>query len=62
MHHVKNLGRGIDSRGYKIIKGGGKKIHGWKAIDAGQKRKQIPLCRKHHHDLHNKKIVKIKCC
>ena len=54
MHHVKELGRTIDSRGYKIIKGVGKKVIGYDAIAAGQKRKQVPLCRRHHRELHGK--------
>jgi len=56
MHHVKELGREIDANGYKIIKGVGKKIYGWKALEIGQKRKQTPLCRSHHHELHNNKV------
>jgi hypothetical protein len=56
MHHVKHLNRQVDENGHRIIKGVGKKIVGWQALVAGQKRKQIPLCRKHHHDLHKKQI------
>jgi len=56
MHHVRHLNRGIDENGYKVIRGKGKKLYGWKAFDSGLKRKQTPLCRKHHLEIHNKEL------
>jgi hypothetical protein len=58
IHHVKRLHREIDENGMVIIKGRGKKLRGWRAIEAGLKRKQVPLCRKHHTELH-KGIINI---
>jgi hypothetical protein len=56
IHHVKRLHREIDENGMVIIKGRSKKLRGWKAVEAGLKRKQVPLCRKHHKELHQNKI------
>lgn len=52
MHHTQFLHREVDSNGYKIIKGKGKKIRGWKALISGGLRKQVPLCLNHHSKIH----------
>lgn len=51
---MKHLKREVDDKGYKIIKGVGKKIYGWKASEVGISRKQTPVCSKHHDILHSK--------
>lgn len=56
IHHIKKLYRKIDENGQVIIKNRSKKLKGWRAIEAGLKRKQIPLCRKHHKELHQDNI------
>jgi hypothetical protein len=44
---------------YIIIKGKSRKLRGKKAFESGLTRKQIPLCRNHHKDLH-KNLIKME--
>jgi hypothetical protein len=55
IHHVRNLHRSIHNN-VIIIKGKKKKLEGWEAAFAAQKAKQLPLCRKHHRELHNNNL------
>jgi len=59
IHHMRRLYKEIDENGYIIIKGKSRKLKGKKAFESGLTRKQIPLCRNHHKDLH-KNIIKIE--
>ena len=55
IHHVRYLKR-KNSQNISILQGQKKKLKGWEALSAGQKAKQLPLCRKHHKLLHQGEI------
>ena len=55
IHHVRHLKR-KDSQNFITLQGQKKRLKGWEALSAGQKAKQLPLCRKHHKLLHQGKI------
>jgi len=52
VHHVRKLFRNIDRTGKVVVQGKAKKLSGRLAIESALKRKQIPLCPKHHKDWH----------
>jgi group II intron reverse transcriptase/maturase len=57
MHHVKHLVRHLDSFGeISVLSSKGKRLHGYRALQASLNRKQIPLCARHHNELHHKKL------
>lgn len=56
MHHVRRLYKNTDSNNRLIVKGKVKFLKGWKAVLSAINRKQIPLCKKHHMDLHANKL------
>nr|YP_009710072.1 hypothetical protein [Coleochaete scutata]QFU80177.1 hypothetical protein [Coleochaete scutata] len=57
MHHVKHLVRHLDSFGeISVLSTKGKRLHGYRALQSSLNRKQIPLCSKHHSELHRKKL------
>jgi group II intron reverse transcriptase/maturase len=58
VHHIRKLYRSTDRFGRIIVKGKAKKLSGLSAIESSLKRKQIPLCPKHHKDWHNNIISK----
>jgi hypothetical protein len=51
------LYRNVDNNNRLIVKGKVKFLKGWKAILSAINRKQIPLCKKHHNDLHANKLL-----
>lgn len=53
VHHVRKLFRNIDRTGKIIIQGRVKKLSGQLATESALKKKQIPLCFRHHKDWHN---------
>lgn len=53
VHHVRKLYRNVDKTGKIVIQGKAKKLSSRLAIESTLKRKQIPLCPKHHKDWHN---------
>lgn len=59
IHHMRRLYRETDENGYLIIKGKSRRLRGKKAFESGLTRKQIPLCRNHHKDLH-KNLIKME--
>lgn len=56
IHHIKQLYRNIHDKSIIISKGKAKKLKGALAYESALKRKQIPLCSKHHRAWHDKKI------
>jgi group II intron reverse transcriptase/maturase len=56
-HHVNKLNRMKDHFGkVSIVTKKGRRVTGIDAFKVAFNRKQIPLCKMHHHDLHNKRI------
>jgi hypothetical protein len=58
VHHIRKLYRNIDRFGRVVVKGKIKKLSGCSVIESSLKRKQIPLCPKHHKNWHNNMISK----
>jgi hypothetical protein len=54
MHHVRSLVRKPNARNgsFSVLSTDGKRVSVWKAIQIALNRKQIPLCKKHHAELH----------
>ena len=56
-HHVSHLKRMKDDLGnISVVTRKGKRVSGVDAFKVAFNRKQIPLCKMHHSDLHNNKI------
>jgi len=56
-HHVDKLSQMVDSFGHvSVVTKKGRRVTGTDAFKVAFNRKQIPLCKAHHTDLHNKKI------
>jgi len=56
-HHVNKLNRMKDHFGnISVVTKKGRRVTGTEAFQVAFNRKQIPLCKNHHNDLHNKKI------
>jgi hypothetical protein len=58
VHHIRKLYRNVDKNNRVIVKNKSRKISGLRAIESSLKRKQIPLCPKHHRDWHNGNLSK----
>ena len=52
VHHVRKLFRNVDQTGKVVIQGKVKKLSNRLGAESALKRKQIPLCPKHHKDWH----------
>jgi group II intron reverse transcriptase/maturase len=59
VHHIRKLFRNVDRSGRVIIQGKANKLSGRLAMESSLKRKQIPLCPRHHKDWHKEIISKI---
>lgn len=58
VHHIRKLFRNVDRSGKVVVQGRAKKLSGRLAMESSLKRKQIPLCPKHHKDWHEEIISK----
>lgn len=52
-HHIRKLNRRFNGNIVSITDVKGRRLSGTKAFESALTRKQIPLCRQHHKDIHS---------